>query len=85
MEEESLCHIKQWKKEAYKLIGHPITERAAPTGKQAIILFSCFDCNYVNKMVTLDAYVLHLKNRHKVNICDRKLSVAKRNQYLPRV
>ena len=52
MEEESLCHIKQWKKEACKLIGHPITEKAAPTGKQAIILFSCFDCNYVNKMVT---------------------------------
>ena len=59
---------------------------AAPTGKAAVFPFSCYNlkCLYVNKTVTLKAYIKHLKDKHSIDVRDN-LSVTIRNKYLPRI
>ena len=60
--------------------------RAAPTGKAAVFPFSCynFKCLYVNKTVTIQAYIKHLKDKHSIDVRDN-YSVTIRNKYLPMI
>ena len=70
-----LEEVREWKREACRRIGlgHHVREtRAAPTGKAAVFPFSCynFKCLYVNKTVTIQAYIQHLKDKHSIDVRD---------------
>ena len=84
-----LEEVREWKREECRRIGlgHHVREtRAAPTGKAAVFPFSCYNlkCLYVNKTVTIQAYIKHLKDKHSIDVRDN-YSVTIRNKYLPRI
>ena len=55
---------------------------APPTRK-----FSCFskDCPYINKSVSIEAYIRHILNEHHFDLRDEKHPIKVLNNYLPRL
>ena len=63
----------------------------APPGKALLVTaraacaYSRYDtrCSYKNRTNCLDTYIKHLLDNHDVNIRDKSMTVARRNEFLP--
>ena len=80
-------NVQQWKRIACE----EVLKVFATHGKAPLVkatanhAYSCYDtrCSYENRTNCLDTYIKHLLDNHNVNVRDKSLTVAHRNEFLP--